>query len=179
VNFLDIPIAAVRVSDVYKIEADLSDDEARRVLCRVRRPVCQHGALGRPRRCSCTSYVVGCRLQAGVTDPGREIARVCVEDTLGRKLAEDAASTRATLYCLDGVDVRQRGRIATELLANPVIQTIRIETTSAGDGRTSIFPSRRSRLTSPAGRDRRSVRLGRSAARPSRSRSSWPSRSPR
>src|SRR6266850_226854 len=63
----------------------------------------------------------------GVTDPVGKSARVCVEDTLGRKLGDDAAVYTSTMYLLDGVDVALARRIATELLANPVIQTVHIE----------------------------------------------------
>jgi len=124
--FLGIPIAGVRTRDVHRIEADLSENDTRRVLHEFVDPVSQHGALGRlddgP-----FDLAVTVAYKPGVTDPVGKSARVCVEDTLGRKLAADAAVYTSTMYLLEGVDAQQAGRIATELLANPVIQTIRIE----------------------------------------------------
>ena len=124
--FLGIPVGRVRTRDVHRIEANLSEDDARRVLHEFVDPVSQHGALGRlddgP-----FDLAVTVAYKPGVTDPVGKSARVCVEDTLGRKLAADAAVYTSTMYLLDGVDAGQAGRIATELLANPVIQTIRIE----------------------------------------------------
>ena len=125
-DFLGIPIAGVRTRDVHRIDAGLSEDEARRVLHEFVDPVSQHGALGRlddgP-----FDVAVTVAYKPGVTDPVGKSARVCVEDTLGRKLGDDAAVFTSTMYLLDGVDVVLAKRIATELLANPVIQTTRIE----------------------------------------------------
>src|SRR6185503_17800643 len=54
-------------------------------------------------------------------------ARVAWEDTLGRRLAEDAAVYTATLYLFDGVGAEAAERIALELLANPIIHTVKVE----------------------------------------------------
>ncbi len=125
-EFLGIPVAAVRTRDVHRVEADLSEDEARRVLHEFVDPVSQHGALGRlddgP-----FDVAVTVAYKPGVTDPVGKSARVCIEDTLGRKLAPDAAVYTSTMYLLDGVDTAQAQRIAAELLANPVIQTIGVD----------------------------------------------------
>jgi len=125
-DFLGIPIAGVRTRDVHRIDAELSEDEARRVLHEFVDPVSQHGTLGRlddgP-----FDVAVTVAFKPGVTDSVGKSARVCVEDTLGRKLRDDAAVYTSTMYLLDGVDVVLAKRIATELLANPVIQTMRIE----------------------------------------------------
>ena len=124
--FLGIPIGRVRTRDVHRIEAELSEDDARRVLHEFVDPVSQIASLGRlddgP-----FDLAVTVAYKPGVTDPVGKSARVCVEDTLGRKLETSAAVYTSTMYLLDGVDAAQAGRIATELLANPVIQTIRID----------------------------------------------------
>jgi phosphoribosylformylglycinamidine synthase II len=125
-DFLGIRGVAVRTRDVHRIDADLSEDDARRVLHEFVDPVSQHGALGRlddgP-----FDVAVTVAYKPGVTDPVGKSARVCVEDTLGRKLGGDAAVYTSTMYLLQGIDVAGANRIATELLANPVIQTIRVE----------------------------------------------------
>jgi phosphoribosylformylglycinamidine synthase len=129
-DFLGIPDVRVRTRDVHRIDADLSDAEARRVLHEFVDPVSQQGALGRlddgP-----FGIAITVAYKPGVTDPVGKSARVCIEDTLGRKLGDDAAVYTSTMYLLEGVDVALAERIATELLANPVIQTIRIETYDA------------------------------------------------
>jgi phosphoribosylformylglycinamidine synthase len=56
---------------------------------------------------------------------------VAVEDTLGRRLAEDAAVYTATLYLFDGVAEQAAERIALELLANPIIHTVRVQSRQA------------------------------------------------
>jgi phosphoribosylformylglycinamidine synthase subunit PurSL len=125
-EFLGIPIAAVRTRDVYRIDASLTEEEARRILHEFVDPVAQHGALGRlddgP-----FDVAVTVAYKPGVTDPVGKSARVCVEDTLGRRLADGDAVYTSTVYLLDGIDAARAERVATELLANPVIQTIRVE----------------------------------------------------
>jgi len=129
-GFLGIPVARVRTRDVHRIDADLSEGDARRVLHEFVDPIAQTGALGRlddgP-----FDVAVTVAYKPGVTDPVGKSARVCVEDTLGRALASDAGVFTSTMYLLDGVSVEQADRIATELLANPVIQTARVETYDA------------------------------------------------
>lgn len=124
--FLGVPVARVRTRDVHRIEADLTAEDARRVLHEFVDPIAQNGALGRlddgP-----FGVAVTVAYKPGVTDPVGKSARVCIEDTLGRALPEGAAVYTSTMYLLDGVDVAQSERIATELLANPLIQTIRVE----------------------------------------------------
>jgi phosphoribosylformylglycinamidine synthase len=126
-EFLGVPVRGVRTRDVYRIEAPLSVDDAKRVLHEFVDPVAQHGALGRLHD-GPFDVAVTVAYKPGVTDPVGKSARVCIEDTLGRKLADGDAVYTSTLYLLDGLDRPQAQRVATELLANPVIQTIRIET---------------------------------------------------
>ncbi|MCH7781239.1 MAG: phosphoribosylformylglycinamidine synthase, partial [Acidobacteria bacterium] len=117
----------VRTREVYRIEGDLSADERQRVLDEFVDPVQQTGALDRLIEDSDgTTYdvVVGVGYKPGVTDPVGRSAKVAVEDTLGRSLGEDAAVYCSRLYLLAGVDSVQARRIAEDLLANPVIQTI-------------------------------------------------------
>jgi phosphoribosylformylglycinamidine synthase len=125
-EFLGVPVRSVRTRDVYRIEAPLTGAEAARVLHEFVDPVAQHGAIGRlddgP-----FDVAVTVAYKPGVTDPIGKSARVCVEDTLGRKLGEEDAVYTSTLYLLDGVDAPQARRVASELLANPVIQSIRVE----------------------------------------------------
>ncbi|MDH3628538.1 MAG: AIR synthase-related protein [Acidobacteriota bacterium] len=124
-SFLNIPVERIETCDVYRIDADLSGDDARRVLRELVDPVSQRGALNRLET-DTADQIVCVGYKPGVTDPVGKSARVAIEDTLGRALGDDATVYTSQLYRLHGVDGEQARRIAEELLANPVIQTIEI-----------------------------------------------------
>ncbi len=126
-GFLGVPVLRVRTRDVYRIEADLTREEALRVLAEFADPVLQAGAIGRVED-GPFDVAVTVAYKPGVTDPVGKSARVAVEDTLGRPLGEGSAVFTSTLYLLDGVDRAQAERIAWGLLANSVIETVKVET---------------------------------------------------
>ena len=125
-DFLHIPVQGIRTRDVYHVEADLSADELERVVHEFSDPVLHNAAVDRlddgP-----FGVAIAVAYKPGVADPVGKSAKVAVEDTLGRKLAEDDAVYTSRLYLLDGVDRAQAERIAGELLANPVIQSIAVQ----------------------------------------------------
>ncbi len=125
-TFLGLQVACVRTRDVYHIEAPLSDEEARRVLHEFVDPVSQRGALGRLED-EAFEVAVTVAYRPGVTDPVGRSALVAVEDTLGRRLGDGAAVYSSTLYLFTGLDATKAERVARELLANPLIHTVRIE----------------------------------------------------
>ncbi len=126
-EFLHLEVDEVETADVYHLEADLSTDEAEQIVAEFADPVRQRAALG---RLEYRPFDVAVRVafKPGVTDPVGKSALVAAEDTLGRKLGGDAAAYTSTLYLFRGLDVTQAQRVATELLANPVIQTISVAT---------------------------------------------------
>jgi len=126
-GFLGIPVRRVRTRDVYRIEADLTIDEPARILKEFIAPVLKTGAVGRLED-GPFDVAVSVAYKPGVTDPVGKSARVAVEDTLGRTLCEEGAVYTSVLYLLDGVDREQAERIARDLLANSVIQTIQVQT---------------------------------------------------
>jgi len=126
-SFLGIPVESVRTCDVYCIDAELQDDEPARVLREFADPVSQVGALDRLDS-QPFDVVVAVGYKPGVTDPVGKSARIAVEDTLGRSLGEGSAVYCSRLYRLGGIDRGQAERIASQLLANPVIQTSVIQT---------------------------------------------------
>jgi phosphoribosylformylglycinamidine synthase len=132
-TFLDIDVAAVRTRDVYRIDADLSPEEARRVLHEFTDAVLQRGAVGRLEGAP-FDFAVSVGYKPGVTDPVGKSARVAIEDTLGRRLDERDAVYTSTLYLLEGVDREAAERIAVELLANSVIETITVATREEWEG---------------------------------------------
>ncbi len=128
-NFLGIPVEQVRTRDVYRLEADLHDGEAEKVLEEFTDPVLHRGGLGRV-EADRFDFAVSVAFKPGVTDPVGKSAMVAVQDTLGRLLTlaggEEPAVYSSTLYLLTGVTRDQAETIGTSLLANPVIQTITI-----------------------------------------------------
>jgi phosphoribosylformylglycinamidine synthase len=125
-SILGIRVGSVRTRDVYRIEAVLHRGEAERLVHEFADPVLHAGALGRLEDGSFDAAVT-VAYKPGVTDPVGKSARVAVADTLGREIGEDAAVYTSTLYLLDGVGLDQAERIAWELLANSVIQTVKVE----------------------------------------------------
>jgi phosphoribosylformylglycinamidine synthase len=125
-SHLGIPVERVRTREVYRIDADLTGDEARKVMHELADPVLHRGALGRIEG-DAFDMAVSVAYKPGVTDPVGKSARVAVEDTLGRRLGDEDAVYTSRLYLLDGVDRAQTERIAVELLANPVIETIEVQ----------------------------------------------------
>ncbi len=124
-SFLGLPIDEVRTVEVYRIDAELRAGEAERVLRELVDPVLQRGAIGRLEQPPFDVAVsVGAR--PGVTDPVGRSAKVAIEDTLSRTLGPEAAVYTSRTYLLRGVTPEQAGRIAAELLANPVVQTVEI-----------------------------------------------------
>ena len=130
-NFLGIPVQEVRTRDVYRIEADLRPGEAEKILHEFTDPVLHQGGLGRVES-GRFDMAVSVAYKPGVTDPVGKSALVAVEDTLGRTLTlatgDEPAVYSSTLYLMSGVSRDQASAIATSLLANPVIQTIELET---------------------------------------------------
>jgi phosphoribosylformylglycinamidine synthase len=126
-SLLDIPVESVGTREVYRLDADLRPGEAERVLAAFVDPVSQLGGLGRLEGDD-FDVAVAVGYKPGVTDPVGKSALVAVEDTLGRSLGEEAAVYTGRLYLLSGVDHERALRIASELLANPVIQTIAVDT---------------------------------------------------
>src|SRR5690606_20884809 len=99
--------------------------EAERFLAELVDPVLQQGALGRLPE-SDFDYAIEVGYKPGVTDPIGKSARVAIEDTLGRRLADGGAVFTSTLYLLSGVDRAGAGRFALGLLAAAVIQPARL-----------------------------------------------------
>jgi phosphoribosylformylglycinamidine (FGAM) synthase PurS component len=126
-DFLHIDVAGVRTRDVYHLEADLDGDELERVVRELADPVQQLGAVGRVED-GPFDVAIAIAYKPGVADPVGKSALVAIQDTLGRPLGSGAAVYTSVLYLLDGVDRAAAERITADLLANPAIQTARIQT---------------------------------------------------
>ena len=128
-EFLRIPVARVRTRDVFRIDTELAPREIEAVLRELADPVAQLAALDRLET-DAFDVAISVAFKPGVTDPVGKSAKVAVEDTIGRRLGADDAVYTSTLYLLEGVSTDQAERIARELLANPVIQTIDVRSRS-------------------------------------------------
>ncbi|MEZ5332148.1 MAG: AIR synthase-related protein [Thermoanaerobaculia bacterium] len=126
-EFLHVPVERVRTRDVYHLEMALSAEELDRVVEELADPIRQEAAVG---RLEGEPFDVAVRVafKPGVADPVGKSALVAVRDTLGRDLDEGAAVYTSTLYLLDGVDRAEAERVALELVANPIIQTVSVAT---------------------------------------------------
>ncbi len=126
-EFLGVSIDTIRTRDVYLVEAPLSPAEVEQVVGELTDPVLQRAAVGRLEDGG-FDVAVSVGYRPGVADPIGKSARVAIQDTLGRKLEPGSAVFTSTLYLITGTSAQDAQRVAYELLANPVIQTVSVET---------------------------------------------------
>ncbi len=126
-SHLALPVETVRTRDVYHVEPSLTDDEAQAVAGAFAGPVLRQGASGRiddgP-----FDVAISVGYKPGVTDPVGKSARVAIEDLLGRSLGDDAAVYTSCMYLITGIARDDGERVARELLANELIERVRVET---------------------------------------------------
>ena len=89
-------------------------------------PIVRQGAVGRVDD-GPFDVAVSVGFKPGVTDPVGKSARVAIEDLLGRKLGAGGAVYASRVYLLTGVGRDDAARIATQLLANEVIERITVQ----------------------------------------------------
>ncbi len=123
---LGISVGAVRTRDVFHVEPALSSADAARVAAEFAGPIVRQGAVGRVED-GPFDVAVSVGFKPGVTDPVGKSARVAIEDLLGRALGSHGAVYASRVYLLSGVDRAQAARIATQLLANEVIERVTVQ----------------------------------------------------
>jgi phosphoribosylformylglycinamidine synthase II len=129
-HFLHLAVAGCSTRDVYRIDAPLGHDEATRVAAAFADPVTSQVALDRLPPPAC-DWLIEVGFKPGVTDNVGRTARTVVQDVLGRELGPYEEVHTSTQYFLAGALARDAvQRIAVELLANPLIQTTRVFTSS-------------------------------------------------
>ena len=126
-DFLHIDVGVVRTRDIYHLEADLSGDELDRVVRELTDPVQHLGAISRVED-GPFDVAIAVAYKPGVADPVGKSALVAIEDTLGRPTGRGAAVYTSLLYLMEGIDRAEAEKITSGLLANPAIQTARIQT---------------------------------------------------
>ena len=125
-RYLHLPVRSCRVRDVYKIDAELSRRQLDRVRAAFTDSVLARSAVARLAPPP-FDWLVEVGFKPGVTDNVGRTAREVLQDVLGRELAAREDVFTATQYFLKGaLDRNQVAQLANELLANGLIQTIRI-----------------------------------------------------
>lgn len=124
-RFLNLNVDSVRVRDVYTLSGDVAPEEARRVADELANPVIQRGRVGETRGTGC-DWLVRVGFRPGVTDNVGRTAEEAIGDIIGRSLRGDefVFSSLEYLFNAPALERRDMDRIARDLLANPLIETI-------------------------------------------------------
>ena len=131
-DVLGISLDAVRTRDVYTVSANIDKAEAEKVASLLYNPVLQCYDVGGARSANYQamkpcSYLLAIGFKPGVTDNVGRSAQAAVGDILGRKLGEDEKIFSSVEYLLYGnVDAEGAGKIARKLLANELIQSVKV-----------------------------------------------------
>ena len=123
---LGIQLESVETRDIFLLDCSLNEEELERITRAFEDPVVQRAHIGsapaRP-----FSWAIRVGYKPGVTDNVGASAKVAIGDLLGRILAEDESAYSSTLYLLRGeIDHDDAWRVAADLLANPLIQSIEV-----------------------------------------------------
>ena len=132
-EFLGLSVDTIRTRSVYKIAGlELVEGDLERIRLALADPVLEQSALDRMPLPVGVTWVIGVGFLPGVTDNLGRTARVFLADVLGRDLPAGARVFTETLYLIQGddLDLAAVDRIADELLANRLIQSV--ATSAAG-----------------------------------------------
>jgi phosphoribosylformylglycinamidine synthase len=127
-DFLNLKIAEVWTRDVYTVAADISDRQAAAVAEALANPVLQQGVVGETVPEGNCTFLVSIGFKPGVTDNVGRSAKEAVSDIIGRTLRDDENIFSSIEYMLygDGLTLETVEHIAKDLLANELIESIRI-----------------------------------------------------
>ena len=153
-RFLRIHVGTCQTRDVYKLDMILSSDEIELIRKSFADPVTSRSAAGRLAP-PVFDWMVEIGFKPGVTDNVGATARAVTNDVLDRQMRPEEAVYTSIQYFFRGGKLERDdvNRIAGDLLANPLIQTI------------SVFSQREWAATPidetvPAIRDRIDIRVG-------------------
>jgi phosphoribosylformylglycinamidine synthase subunit PurSL len=126
-RFLRLPAKFCQTRDVYKIDIPLSPGNLRAIKKAFTDPVTSRSALARLSP-PAFDWMVEVGFKPGVTDNVGTTARALVQDILDRPLALTESVYTATQYFFRGGTLSRTDveHIARDILANPLIHTIRI-----------------------------------------------------
>ncbi|HOM49218.1 MAG TPA: phosphoribosylformylglycinamidine synthase, partial [Candidatus Hydrogenedentes bacterium] len=125
---LNLEIGAVRVIDVFTLHAALTAEELERIRMDLfTDPIIEYSAVN-----ASLAENFSCLIEVGylpgVTDNAGRSAQEGIEDSLGRKLAQGEAVYKSTLYVFQDTDAETAKTIASNLLANELIEQYAIRT---------------------------------------------------
>lgn len=126
-QFLRMAVDSCQTRDVYKVDAPLSSREIRLIRKAFTDPVTSRAALGRLTP-PAFDWMVEVGFKPGVTDNVGATARALLQEMLDRRVKQEESVYTSIQYFLRGKrlsreDVEHIGR---DLLANPLINTIRV-----------------------------------------------------
>lgn len=126
-EFLRLPVRRIRTRDVYKIGGALDAAEAERVRAAFADPVVAVAAIGRLAPPP-FDWLIEIGYKPGVTDNVGQTARTVLADVLDCPEAAAPPVCSSIQYFVIGAGLSRAGaeRLARDLLANELIQTIRI-----------------------------------------------------
>jgi len=126
-GFLHVPAAACATRDVYKVDAELTATELRKIRKAFTDPVIARSAAGRL-AAPTFDFLIEVAFKPGVTDNVGRTARVIVSDILGRSLRHGEDVYTSTQFFLRGKNLTRdhAKHLATDLLANTLIQSTHI-----------------------------------------------------
>ena len=137
----NIKLDRVVTRDVYTLVSDCSDAEAAKIAELLHNPVLQMWRTGEAKSANFApapecDYLLCIGFKPGVTDNVSRTFRSAAADILGRKLREDEYVFSSTEYLISGKDLteEQVKTIGSKLLANELIQTVKIFPASELDG---------------------------------------------
>jgi phosphoribosylformylglycinamidine synthase subunit PurSL len=126
-RYLRLPVQSCQTRDVYKIDVELSPKKLQEVRKAFTDPVIARSALGRLSP-PAFDWMVEVGFKPGVTDNVGATARAVVQDLLERSIAlqESVYTSIQYFFRAAGLTRNEVERIARDLLANPLIQTIQV-----------------------------------------------------
>ena len=125
-NFFHLPVTGCATRDVFKVDVNLKPKQLREVQKIFTDPVIARSAIGRL-AAPAFDWLVETSFKPGVTDNLGRTAQEVVTDTIGRPLTAQEGVYTGAQYFLKGTLTReQMQRLGRDLLANELIQSIRV-----------------------------------------------------
>ncbi len=140
-DYFNIAVASVRVVHILTIDAELSEDQLQRIRTGIfTNPVTQLSDTA-PLPVA-ADWIIWLGFRPGVRDNAGATAVEAVEDLLGIRFAPDQAIYTSRRYCLTGKDLTDADvhKMASQLLANDIIQQYKIFSAAQWDPRIGVGP---------------------------------------